>query len=393
LALRPFDNDATAVQDYARCKRLQDCTIQRPDGDRRHPKEADRMIRTRPTLNQVAELAGVSIASVSRALNGRSASANTVERVRAAAAELGYVPDATARSLKLGHALQIAFAVDDVGNPVYVEMMRAIEEVVRKSGYRLVVSSTGSRPSEAIDLVNSLSRGYADGMIISPLRITDDLIVALQTATVPVVVIGSLPQDIDIDTVQTDSAQGVVLAYQHLHDMGHERIAFINGPADTTPGRARARGYGEAARAAGLSDPSVLTMPATDFTVAAGLDAGRELLTRHRVADGSLEIDALIAANDLLALGAIHAAVESGLDVPGDLAIVGVDDIEVASVYNPTLTSVSLQSAARGRHAGELLLQRIASPGMSARRVLVPPELVVRASSKSPTPPSGRVNP
>lgn len=349
------------------------------------------MIRSRPTLNQVAELAGVSIASVSRALNGRSASPNTVERVRAAAFELGYVPDATARSLKLGHALQIAFAVDDVGNPVYVEMMRAIEEVVRGSGYRLMVSSTGRGPNETIDLVNSLSRGYADGMIISPLRITDNLIVALQTATVPIVVIGALPADIELDTVQTDSAQGVVLAYQHLSDMGRERIAFINGPVDTTPGQARARGYGEAARAAGFPDPSLFTTQATDFTVAAGLDAGRRLMAHHRTADGSLTINAVIAANDQLALGAIHAAIESGLDVPRDLAIVGMDDTEMASIFNPTLTSVSLQSAARGRHAAELLLQRIASPGVPARRVLVPPKLVVRASSATASSHAGKV--
>lgn len=342
------------------------------------------MTRQRPTLNQVAERAGVSVASVSRALNGLSASPETVERVRAAVAELGYVPDATARSLKLGHALQIAFAVDDVGNPVYVEMMRAIEEVVRGSSYRLVVSSTGRGPTETIDLVKSLSRGYADGMIISPLRISDSLIAALQRATVPIVVIGALPADIELDTVQTDSAEGVVLAYQHLSDMGRERIAFVNGPVDTTPGRARARGYGLAAHAAGVSDPSLLTTQATDFTVAAGLDAGRKLLAHHRKTDGSLTIDALIAANDLLALGAIHAAVESRLDVPRDLAIVGVDNTEIASVFNPTLTSVSLQSAARGRRAAELLLQRIASPGLPARRVMMPPELIVRASSTMP---------
>ena len=104
-----------------------------------------------------------------------------------------------------------------------------------------------------------------------------------------------------------------------------------------------------------------------------------------------MTINAVIAANDQLALGAIHAAIESGLRVPRDLAVVGMDDTEMASIFNPTLSSVSLQSAARGRHAAELLLQRIASPGVPARRVLVPPKLVVRASSATASSHAGKV--
>ena len=126
----------------------------------------------RPTVVEVARRAGVSIASVSRVLNGIPARPETEERVRTAVAELGYVPDATGRSLKLGRTLQIAFAVDALDNPVYAEMMRGVEAGLSGSGARLLVSSTGHEVADLLAVVESLSRGYADGLIISPLRRT-----------------------------------------------------------------------------------------------------------------------------------------------------------------------------------------------------------------------------
>lgn len=346
----------------------------------------------RPTLIHVAELAGVSLASASRALNGMVASPETVAKVRAAALSLGYVPDATARSLKLGHSLQLAFAVDDVGNPVYVEMMRAIETVVRGSGYRLQVSSTGTDPAETVDLVRSLARGYADGLVISPLRVTDELIVELKRAAVPVVVVGTLPETVLLDTVQTDSARGVGLAVTHLVETGRRRIGFLNGPLDTTPGKSRRRGFVEAYAAHHLA-PVVESVQeiAVDFTVAAGRRAALDLLSRHRDAGGALALDALVAANDLLAVGAIHAALELGLRVPEDLAVVGMDDTELAGFFNPGLTSVSLGSAERGRHAAELLLARLSDPARPTRRMVVQPTLVVRASTQATPTPEGTV--
>jgi len=340
------------------------------------------MSPVRPTLFHVAERAGVSVASASRALNGMVASPETVAKVRAAAASLGYVPDATARSLKWGHSLQLAFAVDDVGNPVYVEMMRAIESVVSGSGYRLLVSSTGTDPAETVDLVRSLARGYADGLVISPLRVTDELVTELQRAAVPVVVVGGLPETVQLDTVQTNSARGIGLAVAHLVETGRRRIGFLNGPLDTTPGAARRRGF-EEAYDAGRLGPHVeaVQQVAADFTVAAGRRAALELLGRHRDPHGVVGLDALVAANDLLAFGAIHAALELGLRVPQDLAVVGMDDTELADLFNPGLTSVSLGSAERGRHAAELLLARLADPARPARRVVVQPALVLRAST------------
>lgn len=331
-------------------------------------------MQQRPTLVQVAHHAGVSLASASRALSGGGASKKTSEKVRVAAQELGYVPDATARSLKIGRKLQIAFAVDDIGNPVYVDMLRAIEETVSGQDLRLMVSSTGRTEQETLDVVRDLKRGYADGLIISPLRVTQELVDEIANATVPVIVIGAMPEAAGVDTVKTNSALGVQLAVAHLLERGRKAIGFINGPLDTTPGAARQRGF-DAAQPA-----SPMQIVATDFTVQAGMQAARELLQRQ-LEPGQTKLDAIVAANDLLAIGAIHAAVELGLSIPRDLAVIGIDDIAFADTFNPPLSSVSLGSAQRGRLAARLLLDRLANPLKSPQRLTVDPTLVIRQST------------
>jgi len=150
---------------------------------------------SRPTIAGVARAAGVSVASVSRVLNGLPATEEMVERVQRAVQDLGYVPDARARSLKVGRTFQLTLAVADVGNPVYVTMMRAVEEVVSAAGYRLVVTTTGRDVVDEVALVRGMARGYADGLVISPLRVDEDLIKSIRECEVPVVVAGmSLPR-------------------------------------------------------------------------------------------------------------------------------------------------------------------------------------------------------
>lgn len=326
----------------------------------------------RATITQVARHAGVSIASASRALNKHSVSAATLERVRAAAAELGYVADASARSLKLGRTMQLAYAVADIGNPVYVEMMATIESVVSDAGYRLVVSKTGDAVG-TVELVRELRRGHVDGMILSPLRVTDGLIAALEEAPVPTVVLGRLPDGAAVDTVRADSAAGMALVVDHLVELGRRRLAFLNGPADTTPGRLRRDGFAAAVAAHG--DLETVETEARDFTIAAGAAAAEALLRAEP------RLDAIVAANDLIGIGVLHAAADAGLRVPDELAVTGVDDTELARVTRPELTSVALGSAERGRAAAELLLARIADPARERTSLTVEPRLLVRGST------------
>lgn len=331
------------------------------------------MSEVRPTVSEVARHAGVSVASVSRVLNGLAATEQTRTKVLAAVDELGYRPNAHARSLKVRRSQQLAFAVADVGNPVYVEMMRAVEDEARARGYRLLVSST-AHPNDMLGLIDSLEQGYADGLVISPVRVNDELVTALRRASYPVVVVGTVPADVDIDNVRADSAAGVGLALSHLAEQGCRRVAFVNGPRDTVPGEARAHAFENHARALGLDLDPALRVEAGDFTLAEGHKAASALLDRTTP-------DAVLGANDLLAIATMHLLAERGLRVPHDVAVIGMDDTELADVTSPSLTSVDLAARDRGGAAARLILDRLEEPGRAAQRVTIQPRLSVRASS------------
>lgn len=336
------------------------------------------MVGTRKsTLALVAERAGVSIASVSRVLNGLPASADISERVQRAASELGYVPDASARSLKVGRTMQIALAVADVGNPVYVTMMNEVSRVVAAAGYRLVLSSTGADPTDQLDIIRGLNGGFVDGLLLSPLRVTDELVEHLRRSPIPVVVIGSLPAGVDIDDVRADSAAGMSLAVRHLVEDGAKRIAFINGPVDTVPGAARLRGYLKAMNAHGMTLAADLQVRAEDFTYAAGLVAARELLDQASP-------DAIVCANDLLAVAVTKTLAARGIAVPAQVRVVGMDNTDIGELVHPRLTSVDLRSGKRARAAAKLLLRRLADPDAPVRQRVVEPRLIVRESSTVP---------
>jgi LacI family transcriptional regulator len=327
----------------------------------------------RPTLATVARIAGVSVASVSRVLNGLPASSEMERRVLDAVQSVGYVPDAFARSLRAGRTDQLALAVADVGNPVYVAMMRAIETQLRGTPYRLVLHSTGQGLADELDLLASMRNGYVDGLILQSLRITEALTGELDKLPLPVVVIGTLPDDVPIDNVRTDSTEGMRLAVEHLVATGRRRIGLLNGPADTVPGAARARGFARGMAEAGLSDAAV--EPCADFTHVAGYQAAGRLLAANR------DLDALACSNDLIAMGALRALAEAGLRTPEDVAVIGMDDTDLAPMCNPPLSSVSLGAAERADAAVRLLLERIADRDLAPRRVTVPPRLVVRDST------------
>ncbi|MET7467010.1 LacI family DNA-binding transcriptional regulator [Nonomuraea sp. NPDC005501] len=338
-----------------------------------------------PTITTIAERAGVSIASVSRVLNGLPTRQETVRKVMAAAEELGYVRNAVARSLKSRRTHQVAFAMADVGNPAYLAMLREIQPVLKAAGYRLVLHSTGAVVADEIDVLHSLGERYVDGMIMVPLRVTEAHLQMLAAARAPVVVIGSVPEGTPVDNVRADSRTGVRLAVDHLHGLGRRRIALVNGPTDTVPGAARGAAYREALAELGLPYDEDL-VEIGDFYRAEGARAVAALL--NRVGD----VDALLCANDLIALGALDVLRAAGRRVPEDVAVVGMDDTDLAAASWPSLTSVSLGSAERGRAAAELLLDRLQEGEHEPRVVTVPPRLVVRAST-TPEPPAVRRDP
>jgi LacI family transcriptional regulator len=326
-----------------------------------------------PTLAEVARLANVSVASASRVLNGKKTQPHTLAKVLAAAEQVGYMPNASARSLRSRRTGQIAFAMPDVANPVYTTMVRAIQQVTHEAGWRLVLHSTGADEEEELVILRDLRRRFVDGLILVPLHVTPEHIEELSRAAAPVVVIGRIPADVPIDAVEADSRRGAALAVRHLSDLGRRRIGFVNGPTSTTPGHSRRLGYLDGLRACGLERDDAICEVADDFVLDAGRDATERLLSRARP-------DALLCANDLLAVGAIHGLRAAGVDVPGETAVVGMDNTELTTLTWPALTSVELGSVERAHLAAELLLKRIKHPRRRPERVRIEPRLVVRAS-------------
>ncbi|MEP6813015.1 MAG: LacI family DNA-binding transcriptional regulator [Actinomycetota bacterium] len=322
----------------------------------------------------MAKLANVSVASASRALNGIGTRPETLAQVLEAAERVGYVPNASARSLRSKRTGQIAFAMPDVANPVYASMARTIQEVAHERGIRLVLHSTGADAEEELGILRDLRRRFVDGLILVPLDVTAEHLIELGRAASPVVVIGSIPGDLPIDAVGADSRRGAALAVKHLHERGRRRIALVNGPVQTTPGHARRLGYLDGLRAVKQKRDDDLCEAAGEFSIEAGRAATVRLLARARP-------DGLLCANDLLAAGAIDALRSAGHDVPKDVAVVGMDNSELAQITWPALTSVDLGSVIRAHTAVELLLDRIEDPARAAERVHVEAALCVRASS------------
>jgi LacI family transcriptional regulator len=184
-----------------------------------------------------------------------------------------------------------------------------------------------------------------------------------------------------VDSVRVDSSVAIELAAAHLHALGRRSFAFVNGPLDTRPGAMRERGFFRAVRELGVSDEHAAQVLAAEFTVEAGRAAIAPLFERWHRQRRHERVDAVVAANDLIALGVIVAAAAAGLRVPEDVAVTGIDDIDFAAMYSPSLTSVSMFAARRGEIAAELLLRRFEEPGRPAETIEVQPELVVRDST------------
>jgi LacI family transcriptional regulator len=252
-------------------------------------------------------------------------------------------------------------------------MVSSIQQIARSHGSRLILHSTEGDVADELGFLADLRQRYVDGLILCSLDFTPAHAEAVANAAVPVTLIGKPTKDAPVDTVRANSRRGAADVVRHLHGAGRRRIALVNGPERTAPGSARRAGYLDGLRACSLERDDSLTETASDFTIDAGREAVERLVARVRP-------DAIFCANDLLALGALSALRTAGLDVPGDVALVGMDNTNLSEVTSPPLTTVELGSAERASIAAELLLARIEHPGRRARIVGVEPRLIVRDS-------------
>ncbi len=325
-------------------------------------------------IEAVAKQAGVSVASVSRVINGTAARAETEERVRKAIAELGYQPNSAARALKVRQSEQICLSFDDLSNPAYISMTRGVGRALNQSKYRLILSSASSSVEEIIKHLQTMGRGFADGLIISPIYSDERITKLLSQLQMPIVLVGTMPAGLNVDNVYVDSSQGIAMAVQHLIETGRSKIGLINGPLATNPGTRRKAAFEKAIKGAGLKFENASIIQANTFSPESGYFAISEV-------EDISKFDAFVCANDQLAAGVMKFASENKISIPGDLALVGVDNTDMASLLHPTLTSIDLLAEERGEIAANLMLDRLANPDRDPKQIVVQPKLVIREST------------
>lgn len=335
------------------------------------------------TIKDVAARACVSLATASRAFGGSGyVSAATRKRVHQAARELGYKPHATARSLKLRRTHAIGLVITDVVNPFYAQVASSVLESAKHLGYHVILAATDEDSGLEKEYLDVLMETRVDGILAVP---TGRNLRSWREAVALGIEVAFVDRELkgmrDADVTLVDNRAGAYAATTYLAGLGHTRIGIINGPASTTTGSGRLRGYYDALKDAGLPvDPGLVCIGS--FKRESGFEAARQLLRLERPPT------ALFAANNVLAESVLFAVREQGLGVPADISLVLFDDIPWASLVSPSLTVVAQPTSALGSVAATQLIDRLRStPGTEPpahRKTVLQAALIVRESCGPP---------
>lgn len=337
------------------------------------------MTRRNPTrLKDVARLAGVSVPTASQALNGRARiSVETRRRVREVARRLRYTPHAAARRLTLGQANSIAIVPGTnltglFSDLFYRALLSGIGRVFEAAGFRMLITPP-TQPSQSPQFVQMVHAREVDGILIAGVVEAEWIHAVTDTGT-PVVLLDNYDPTLHVPAVVNDNAMGAYNATRYLAALGHTRIGFVGAAVNYPFGPETQTGYRRALRDAGLpEDPSLEVFSPVDAESARGRVGGLFALPDPP--------SAVFAATDIMALGVINAARARGWRVPGDLSVVGMDDIELAAITNPPLTTVRIRKEEMGRRAAEILLDAIAGGKADCGPIMLANELVVRGTT------------
>lgn len=331
--------------------------------------------RRRPTINDIAKRVGLSKASVSRALNGKQdVDPETRKRIFNVASQMGYVPSATARALSHGRSNCLGLLVPSLTWPWILEVLRGVAEEIERSGYSLILYTTASgEDSERAFMSQVVPAGAVDGLalVIPPGML--DYIGELAKGGLPVVVIDDRGHHPEFPTVETNNFEGGQTATRHLVEVGRRRIAVLNGQLEFGCNRDRLEGFKTALKEAGLQFESrhAVTGYFTEESGASGM---------NRLLETDPKIDAVFAANDLMAFGAMRALRNAGRRIPEDVAVVGFDDIPASAITHPPLTTVRQPLYEMGRTAATMVMAAVRGEPIPDR-VELATSLVVRTSS------------
>ncbi|KJC63637.1 LacI family DNA-binding transcriptional regulator [Agreia bicolorata] len=330
------------------------------------------------TLRDVAAAAGVHPGTASRALNSATqnlVNRGTVARVIKVAAELGYQPNPIARSLKTSKTGTIGIVIPDLTNPFFPPIVRGIESILEPAGYSGLLVSTDGDLSRERTQVAALRARQVEGLIIATALLDHPLLEELGDMGVLTVMVNRRPHLTNAPSVIPDDAAGIRLAVEHLASLGHRRIAHLAGPANTSTGVARARAFQDAVADLDLVSDPRLIVTCKAWNEDAGAHGLRELLAT------SSDFTAVVAGNDLIALGCYDVFAERGIDCPREISVVGMNDMPFLDKLRPPLTTVAVPHRQLGEESARLMLDLLREPDRPIRSVTLPVSLVVRAST------------
>ncbi len=332
--------------------------------------------RAMATMADVAARAGVSVATVSRALSGdpKQVSAPVLQRIVDAAAELDYIPNNLARNMRSGTARILGLVISDIGNPFFTAVARGAEDVAQRHGYSMVLSNTDENPERESASLGVMAAERAAGVIIATTNESGAALRRYQSMGLVVVAIDRHVADLHTDSVVVDNEGAAHDAVSHLLRLGHQRIAIVGGPIDAETARERLRGYERALREARVPVVPELVCSG-DFREGSGRAVTRSLL------DLPDPPTAIFAVNNLTTIGVLGALREHGVRVPDEISVVGFDDIPTSELLEPPLTAVRQPTYRMGAKAAGLLIRRLREPDVAIQEVVLTASLVVRGST------------
>jgi LacI family transcriptional regulator len=329
-------------------------------------------------LKDVARLAGVHPATASRALNPETrllVSEETASRVLAAAAELGYRPNAVARSLRTRRSNTVGVLIPDLNNPLFPPMIRGLEDRLAADGYVALIGNTDGDDARERRVFEQMLARHVDGYVLATAHLRNPLLDEAVRAGVPVVLMNRIAEDYSFPSVTVDNERGVRMVISHLVSLGHRDIACIAGPQDVSTGLARYRGFTSGMAAAGLPVPQGRVAFANAFSIEEGHRCAREILA---AGDGCT---AVAAGNDMLAVGCYMALDQAGLGCPSDISVAGFNDMPFIDMLRPPLTTIAFPHYQVGTEAAQLLIERLNGDSGRVKVLYLAPELIARGST------------
>jgi LacI family transcriptional regulator len=331
------------------------------------------------TLRDVARLADVHPGTVSRALNPETrklVNDETAQRVLEAAATLGYRPNPIARGLKTNRSYTVGVLVPDLMNPLFPPIVRGIQDKLEQAGYTPLIANTDNDRERERNDFEAMRARQVDGVITATARLDHGVLDEMAAAGLPIVLVNRRVADGPLPSATADDHEGARLAVAHLAALGHTRIALLGGPQELSTGRLRREGFFAGMAEAGLEVGPELAVFGAAFTEPEGARLCRELMTHYPTA--------IVAGNDLMALGCYDVFLELGLHCPRDVSVIGFNDMPFSERFNPPLSTIRIPQYEIGAAAAELLLEQLGQGETEVRHVVLEPELVVRASTGSP---------